>query len=464
MLAHGVRAVPSQIKTTQFAKHVHQALQSLSKRSASIPAIEGLLFYEHVCAQPSRNGRMALPSLELFVQRSLRQFRSEHASHAKLLMQRFVEQETAKEIAHKLSISQETVNRNQQRAIQLFADWLLEQERAAHQQRRSALLASLPPASFGELVGMDALQKKLTSLLRRPELPWVLCLSGIGGIGKSSLANQALRNVLDPSPYRGIVWLTAPHDQPLTQRTLLAELSRRLLPVTLPASERLAALQTRLKQHAHLIVLDDVSTELDDTAWVDWLHSFANPSRFLLCSRQLPATLARAYVLPVGELNAKAALALMSYQAREVGLEDCLPALRKHAAALYARTGGNPLALKLAVGLLHSWPMASILEALQERSQPDIAALYTAIYQASWQALSEDGRRLLLAMPLVAAEGASLAQLRAISGLSAAALRNAIRELHIRSLLEASGEDENKRYSIHHLTRSFVRQHILNED
>lgn len=425
------------------------------------PHIERLLFYERLCAQPARNGRATPPSVELFLRRALREFRTEHAEHAKLLTRRFQEQETAKEIAHSQSISQETVNRNQQRAIRLFAGWLLEQEQAAQQQRRAALLASLPPASFGALVGVDALQKKLTGLLRRPELPWVLCLSGIGGIGKTSLVNQALRNVLDPSPYRGIVWLTVPHDQPLTQRTMLAELSRRLLPPTLPASERLAALQTRLKQHAHLIVLDDVSTELDDPAWVDWLHSFANPSRFVLCSRQLPATLARAYLLPMGEMNAKAALALMSYQAREVGLEESVPVLRKHAAALYARTGGNPLALKLAVGLLHSWPITAILEALEERSQPDIAALYTAIYQASWQALSEDGQRLLLAMPLVAAEGASLAQLRAISGLGAAALRNAIRELHTRSLLDASGEAGDKRYSIHHLTRSFVRQHIL---
>ncbi|MCW5873051.1 MAG: hypothetical protein KIS88_00235 [Anaerolineales bacterium] len=456
--------MPAQTTTAQFAKHLHQALQSLSKRAAASPALERLQLYEQVCSQPGRTGRKAPASVELFVRRTLREFRSEHPGHAQLLTRRFVEQETAKEIAHSLSISQETVNRNQQRAIQRFADWLLAQEQQVHQQRRSQLLASLPPASFGELVGVSALQKKLVGLLRRPQLPWVVCLTGIGGIGKSSLANQAARNLLDNSPYTHILWLKAAEGQPLSERTLLAELSRRLLPTTLPASERLAALQQRLKLQPHLIVLEDVDSELANPAWVDWLHSFANPSRFLLCSRQLPAALARAYTLPVGELSAKAALALMSYQAREVGLEAALPALRKHAAALYARTGGNPLALKLAVGLLHSWPITSILDALQERSQPDIAALYTAIYQASWQALSDDGRRLLLAMPLVAAEGAGLAQLRAISGLGAAALRNAIRELHIRSLLEASGSADSVRYSIHQLTRSFVRQHILDED
>src|SRR5690606_35606031 len=129
----------------------------------------------------------------------------------------------------------------------------------------------------------------------------------------------------------------------------------------------------------------------------------------------------------------------------------------------YARTSGNPLALKLAVGMLQSWPLQAILDALLERSQPDIDALYTGIFQASWHALSEDGRRPLLAIPLVAAHGDDLGQLRGMSGLSAAALRNAIRELHTRSLLEVSGTPETMHYSIHQLTRSFVRQHILHE-
>lgn len=455
--------MPVKATNAQFAKQVHQALQSLSKRPTAVPAIEGLLFYEQVCARPNRNGRSSPASVELFMRRSLREFRSEHPEHARLLTRRFVEQETTKEIAHSLTVSQETVNRSQQRAIQWFANWLLAQEQQAHQQRQAALLASLPPASFGQLVGVAGLQKRLAALLRRSQSPWVISLTGIGGIGKSSLANQAVRALL-AGPYKQIIWLKAGEVQPFTQQILLAALSQRLLPVTLPASERLAALQYSLAQRPCLIVLDDVGSELADPAWVDWLHALANPSRFLLCSRQLPAPLARAYVLPVNELSAKASLALMSQQAREVGLETAVPALRKQAAALYARTGGNPLALKLAVGLLHSWPMATILEALQERSQPDVAALYTAIYSASWQALSQDGRRLLLAMPLVAAEGAGLPQLRAISGLSTAVLRNAIHELHTRSLLEAGGTPEAMRYSIHPLTRTFVRKHVLNED
>ncbi len=444
----------------QFTKQVHHALQSLGKRTRSAPAVQGLLYYQWLCAQPSRNGRRSLPSMETFLRRSLRQFRVEHSAHASLLTQRFLEQVTAKEIAHRQAISQETVNRNQQRAIQVFADWLLAQERATRQQRQAELLAGLPPASFAELVGAKTLQKKLSSLLASQELPWVVCLTGIGGIGKTSLANHAVRNLPD-ARYNQVLWLRAAEGLPLTQANLLAALSQRLLPATLPASERLPALQQALKSSPTLVVLDDVDAA--DPAWVDWLQALARPSRFLFCSRQRPAALARAYVLPVDELNATAALQLMTMQAREVGLEAALPSLRKHAAAIYASTGGNPLALKLAVGLLHSWPVSAVLEALHERSNTDVGAVYTSIYQASWQALSPQARRLLLAMPLVGSEGASLAQLRAISGMGAAGLRNAIHELHQRSLLEASPDAEHKRYAIHALTRSFLRSEILNE-
>lgn len=434
-------------------------MQSLGKRSRSAPALQGLLYYQWVCAQPGRNGRRSLPSMETFLRRSLRQFRSEHSAHASLLTQRFLEQVTAKEIAHQQAISQETVNRNQQRALQVFADWLLAQERAIRQQRQAELLAGLPPASFGELAGAQTLQKKLGSLLVSQQLPWVICLTGIGGIGKTSLANQAVRSLLPEARYDRVLWLRTVEGLPLTQTTLLAVLSQQLLPATLPASERLPALQQALKSSPTLVVLDDVETA--DAAWVDWLHALAKPSRFLFCSRQRPDTLARAYVLPVGELNAAAALQLMSFHAREVGLEAALPTLRKQAAAIYARTGGNPLALKLAVGLLHSWPLSAVLDALHERSNTDIDSVYAAIYQASWQALSQPARRLLLAMPLVGSEGASLAQLRAISGLGAASLRNASQELHQRSLLEASGDAENRRYTIHQLTRNFVRNEVL---
>lgn len=445
----------------QFAQQVHRALQSLGKRATGAPAVQALLYYQLVCAQPSRSGRRSAPSMESFLRRALRQFRAEHAGHASLLTQRFLEQVTAKEIAHQQSISQETVNRNQHRAIQVFADWLLVQERAARQQRQAELLASLPPASFAELVGTSVLQKKLSGLLTSQQLPWVICLTGIGGIGKTSLANQAVRNLLPATRYDRVLWLHSTEGQPLTQATLLAALSKCLLPATLPASERLPALRQALNNQPSLIVLDDVGSEIDDPAWVDWLHSFAKPTRFLICSRQRPATLARAYLLPVGELSAKAALELMSMQAREVGLEAALPAIRKHASALYERTGGNPLALKLAVGLLHSWPLAAVLEALHERTNIEIDAVYNAIFRASWDSLSQPARRLLLAMPLVGSEGASLAQLRALNGMGVAGLRNALHELHQRSLLEASGDAEDKRYSIHQLTRSFLRNEVL---
>lgn len=448
----------------QFAKEVHAALQTLGKDPHAASPLGELLLYEQLCAQPSRSGRRVQPSLEVFLRRALRAFKTEQPAQARLLIRRFLEHETAKEVAHSQLISQETVNRNQQRAIAFFASWLQAQEQEARTNLLTSFEANLPPASFGRLFGVEKARSRLAGALQARRPPWVLCLTGAGGIGKTALANQVVRSSIPTFSYRQVIWLQARHDSPLTEEGLLTALSRRMLPVTTPAKERLPTLRRALQEQPALVVLDNLDAEVNSSDWVDWLHSLANPSKFLLCSRRRPAVLARAYSLPLDELPLTPSTELMLHQAKELGLESHLAAIQEQAASIYARTGGNPLALKLSVGLLHTWPLKTVLDALEERSGEDVESMYNSIFQASWDSLSRNGRRLLLAMPLVSAEGASPAQLKAISGLDAATLRSTIHELLARSLLELRGDPQSPRYGIHQLTLTFLSREILNEE
>jgi hypothetical protein len=445
-----------------FAKHAHSALQRIGKQSNPPSPLTQLLYYEQVCARPGRSGRKQNPSVRLFLKLSLQEFRQERPKEATLLMRRYLEGETVKEIAHTGNTSQETINRNQHLALRLFAEWLGEQEAAAWTALQNSTLAALPPKSFGRLFGHQSEASRLFRRLASAEAPWVIAVTGIGGIGKTSLINQVARRLAASPRYKRMIWLQA-DEAGLNEQRLIEDLSRRLLPVGLPASRRLSALQAVLKATPTLVVLDNLDSEVNKPAWVDRLHSLANPSKFVICSRVAPAALARAYRFTLNELDTKTASELMQHQAGELGLERAQSAIQRSASAIYARTGGNPLALKLVVGLMFALPLGTILSSFEGRLGRDIGEIYDHIYRLSWNSLSKDAKRTLLAMLLVSEQGAGWPQLKAISSLGDARLQTAVMELRGRSLLELSSPGNQPRYAIHQLTRTFLRKELLNE-
>ena len=69
---------------------------------------------------------------------------------------------------------------------------------------------------------------------------------------------------------------------------------------------------------------------------------------------------------------------------------------------------------------------------------------------------------MLEVMPLAADSGIVQAQMMAISKLDQKQLLAAVRELSWRSLLEVRGTPAERRYTIHSLTRTFLRSEIIN--
>lgn len=135
--------------------------------------------------------------------------------------------------------------------------------------------------------------------------------------------------------------------------------------------------------------------------------------------------------------------------------------MHDNAKNIYSRTGGNPLALKLTVGLLHAWPLETVLTSLDQGPGGDVEALYRHIFESSWQTLSPDAHQLLQAMPLAGDKGAEINQLQTISGLAEIKLREAIKELVTRSLIEMRTSSEQPCYGIHGLTDTFLRGQLL---
>lgn len=118
--------------------------------------------------------------------------------------------------------------------------------------------------------------------------------------------------------------------------------------------------------------------------------------------------------------------------------------------------GGNPLALKLVVGMTARFPLPQVLSDLGRPQLGQVEAMYVRIFAAAWEAVSQSARVLLGGMPLVGEHGGNAAHLLAVSGLGEAEFWAALNELLGRSLLEMRGTASERRYGLHALTRSFL--------
>lgn len=443
----------------EFARALHQALRGKAPPNNQI---EGLfLFRKHGAPLHA-----TIPDPEVayltFIRSCLEAFQVDHPKPAELLSLRFLEKETVKSIASQLSLSQEHVYRQQRAAIEALAEWILAKEEQEKREFETSLINKLPPPSYTRLFGAEKIASDLADLLVPQKSPWVLALIGLGGMGKTALVDWTIRRLIPHFPYQELFWLRADNSEghKANKQQLTRLLAQHFIPETIPFSEHLATLRKYLKAQPCLIVIDNLDIDSEDLDWIEVMQDLANPGKFVLTSRRLPSPLAQVYALPITELESQPAAELLVYEANQRGLQTAGDDLRSHAQEIYARTGGNPLALRLVTGLLQAWSLSTVLKALTERAPGDVEKMYGGIFEKSWQALGEAARQLLATMPLVGPEGALEGHLQAVSGLEEVSFHTALFELRRHSLLEMRGSILEPRYGLHNLTESFLHNKL----
>jgi hypothetical protein len=230
----------------------------------------------------------------------------------------------------------------------------------------------------------------------------------------------------------------------------------------LPLRGKRDRVQELLRPDAHLVVLDNLEAVTDCGALPQWLWEMADPTKFLLTSRHWLEVEVGQTVVSLDPLPESDARALIRYEAELRSLTGVAQAEDEMLDRILAVTGGNPLAIKLAVGQLVSLPLHQVLAAL-EGARPDVDDFYDYLYCASWDLLSPPAQGLLLQMAELPASGGTWDDLAAASGLDGGELAAAIEELTAHSLLQASGF-EHKVYSLHVLTRRFATSQAALED
>lgn len=454
-----------ELESAALRAAVHQALRSWHKSSSG--AEPPLAFLCLVRQLESRSDLTAHEAANQILSECLEELETQNPEAAQVLHRRFVRGHTIIKVGHDTGLGKDGVSRVQAAAIEQLTACIAARERALRQVIARELESSLPPPSYEQLFGFDEAQSQLRTQVLSPDEPWLIAITGIGGIGKTSLADRVTRQTLAAFRFPRVFWLRMETggmgvrgSPKLTVEKLMFDLSERL---SLGVAERLSPaarenrIRSQLKECPTLVIVDNLEDAADVDELLPRLRYLAEPSKFILTTRSRPDGQTAVYNLSLGELSLADAEALVRHQARCIGLASLAAASSADIERIYAAAGGNPLALKLVVGLVDRFSLVDVLRDLAHGQISETDRMYRRIYERAWAALSSDAQALLQAMPLVGrSTGGDLAQLQAISNLPAEVVLPAVDELVRRNLLESRGTIWERRYGIHRLTETFL--------
>ncbi len=339
----------------------------------------------------------------------------------------------------------------------------------------AALLSRLEVPTAQKLFGIETAHKTVIASLVAPDRPWLIAIDGMGGIGKTTLADSLAREALTQGRFGAVAWVSAKQEEFLpgfgvsaTNRPALdgERLTDALLEqltdaptLALPSREKQARLQQQLKAVPTLVVVDNLETVVDYQTLVPFLRHLTNPSKVLLTSRLSLQAYTDIFCYSLGELDEPEALAFLRYEADMRGIAPLQQATPAQLQQIYGVVGGHPLALKLVIGQARFLPLAQVLTSLQLAQGRQIDELYTYLYWQIWQRLEEADRRLMLTLPVM--PNSTFSGLAAISELDLATLQSALLRLIDHSLVQVAGDLAEPRYRLHRLTETFLMHEVL---
>ncbi|MCB0078605.1 MAG: helix-turn-helix domain-containing protein [Anaerolineales bacterium] len=339
-------------------------------------------------------------------------------------------------------------------------------EVSADRSAPTALAEQLPIVDSQKLFGVSSKIEEITGYLDEPSNHPIVSIHGIGGIGKSAVANQAVRDWLKSTPQiAGVVWISAKQEAitptgpvavgaHIDGEALLNELGLKLAldaVVRVPRAQKVALLATKLRATPFLVIIDNLETVAEFQLIVPELYRLVQPSRFLLTSRE-HVDLPRVTPIMLEELDGPSSVALIEHVAVNLNVTHVQPE------AIYHLVGGNPLALHLTVGLMEWMPPNKVLESITKGSASDI---YRYIYLSSWSILSDEEKALLFAIQR-AGDQADWRWLAMMTDFSSETMMSGLQRLMRLSLVQPRRDSDSRRYfAIHRLTSTFLRTEVL---
>lgn len=342
---------------------------------------------------------------------------------------------------------------------------------------RKKKLHNLPARTYGNrLIGREEdLKKVIEKFLEFP----IVTIQGFSGVGKTSLALQIAYTFLNKSSslsdhglyFDCIVWLSA---KSRDQKTWLNEVLNKIAEVLehpsigqIPVDK----LQLKKKQveellrhdnNRLLLVIDNFET-IDDQELEDWLQTLEDPTKVLITSQKQGFSFCN---VNLTSLNDRDAVALIRMYAQAKDLNHLISTSDEKIGNLARITGGNPLAIRLAIGQINGGNLTldQVVTNLKEGNPTtSIDLVFDKIHETSWISIGANAQQLLLAVPLfVGVESVEKRALQTTSALSQDHYVEAVETLLNWKLLEPNFDDVN-RVVIHPMTRRFVKAKLSHQ-
>lgn len=356
------------------------------------------------------------------------------------------------------------------------------------------------PYSFSEILGREAQKEELLTALQATSSP-VVAITGLGGIGKSSLAYEVVEQAKQQNIFDEYIWESAKVQQlrnteieavefpsawsqfspSFSFEGLLDSLAfyfgrADLLTGAVSLETKLEQIAHELSQKRYLMVVDNLENCHNPRLVLVYLTQLLRQSGsgLLITSRDLPSYF-EGYNLSLRGFNFEEVVGFLKHEARLrniSGLRDEQPdpEVTQALELIAKQTGGHPLVLKLVMRQLGTFSLERVLENVRTgydekaklRYRP-AGGLYSYIYKTIWSNLKRPTQKLLL--KLRATGGATLTEAEMADLFGATPEDHtgfdvALAELVRYSLLEVSGVFQ-KRYSLHPLTQNFLQNGLI---